>query len=180
MRNLCGWDNFSLLRSILKYLRQMHKTLHRYHLFHRNRSHLKILSLYRATFSQIMNNELTPRSNTSLRRDSRAWGKNGPIRGLRKCLYRRGGCALFVDQWQRSLDCRTMYPIPEELPRRPLLVGAAPIIPEPFRSSEGMPLIFYRADRYVLLLVFSLLPGANFQWQFPRVETIVQRLLLRP
>ncbi|CAL1679881.1 unnamed protein product [Lasius platythorax] len=61
-----------------------------------------------------------------------------------------------------------------------LLTTMAPIISGPSKRTAGYTAHFLPTDRYVPLLVFSLLPGANFQWQFPRVETIVQRLLLRP
>lgn len=63
-----------------------------------------------------------------------------------------------------------------------LLTMMALINSGPSKKAAGYTAHFQPMDRYVLLLllVFSLLPGANFQWQFPRVETIVQRLLLRP
>lgn len=69
-----------------------------------------------------------------------------------------------------------MYPIPKKAPFSDHS--------ETFRERGGgiHRSFSTSADRYVLLFVFSLLPSANFQWkhQFPRVETIAQRLLPRP
>lgn len=76
---------------------------------------------------------------------------------------------------KRRPNCRTMYPLPRK-GLRPLS-SAAPIIPRLSKRAVGYTAHFLPADRYVLLLVFSLLPSANFQWQFPRVEMIAQLLL---
>lgn len=78
--------------------------------------------------------------------------------------------ALFVDQRQRSLDCRTMYLIPEELPWRPFLTTAGPIISEPSRSSEGTPLIFYRRIVTSFSLFSPYCRALTFNGSFPELK----------